>query len=72
MEPYIRSDRMNLHPTWYVVAITIMTAYFGFLGAAVAVPLAGIVRIAYGVFYLEKRDDIKKKNLESMVQYESR
>jgi len=60
LQPYIQSKYNELTPLTVFVAALIGVAVAGFLGALVAIPIAGCVRILLTEVYGDKIDKLKK------------
>ena len=54
LSPRIVGSKIGLHPVWLIMALTVFSALFGFVGVLVAVPLAAatgvLVRHALSVY----------------------
>ncbi|PYE53099.1 AI-2E family transporter [Deinococcus yavapaiensis] len=57
--PFVRADRMDLHPVSLLLALLAFGTAFGFAGAILATPVAGIIKAFYEAFVLRaERGDV--------------
>lgn len=56
--PWVGGAAMDLHPVSLIFSVLAMAAAFGFWGALIATPVAGIVKAYYEEFYLSRSPDI--------------
>jgi putative permease len=54
LTPKIVGDRIGLHPNAIIFSVFVSTSIFGFVGLFIAIPVAGLVRIIFRKFVLEK------------------
>lgn len=55
--PKVRGSEMKLHPVSIMFGVLAMTMAFGLLGAIIATPIVGIVKVCYEEFYLKRYVD---------------
>ena len=55
LTPKIVGDKIGLHPTAIIFSIFLGSQLFGFAGLFLAIPTAGIIKIIFNKFILEKR-----------------
>ncbi len=68
IDPAVRGSVMNLHPAVLLFAVLAMAAAFGFVGALIATPVAGIVASFVEAFYLPRqRGRVLDPDVERMV-----
>ncbi|MHB8994998.1 MAG: AI-2E family transporter [Armatimonadota bacterium] len=73
LAPKIRGAEMQLHPVSIMFGVLAMTIAFGFLGAIIATPMVGILKVFYEEFYLKRyvRDPHLDKRVERMLRGET-
>jgi predicted PurR-regulated permease PerM len=64
ISPIIVGRTMKMHPVSLLFAVLALGSAFGFLGAVLAMPLAGFIKAFYDEFYKQA----KEKNEEEMVE----
>lgn len=69
--PRIRSTTMNLHPVSTIVAVLIMGAAFGFIGALLATPVTAIIKAYYEAFFSAriKRDKQMNSRIDAIIYH---
>lgn len=62
LAPPIRGSQMNLHPVSVILAILAMASVFGVLGALIATPVTGFVKVFYDELYLLRQPKDERIN----------
>lgn len=60
MAPYVRGQAMKIHPVLSIFATVALTYVFGLIGALIALPLTGLVKILLEVFYYDEQKENEK------------
>lgn len=55
--PWIMGEAMELHPVSLLFTLLVMHSLFGILGAILAVPVTGILKVCWEEFYLRPREE---------------
>jgi len=73
LAPLVRSKAMELHPVSQLFAVLAMASAFGFLGALLATPVAGIGKAFYEEFYLARQpvdEEMREGRIEDLLDQE--